>query len=99
MTNLNNQIAAAQRDAGEAMVVRHLEGMGLAAPSYSSNANAKLLYRELCFADSIIKNALAIMTQEQKADWAKRNAATGCDSEGTTRANERERVLTIGKTL
>jgi hypothetical protein len=40
-------------------------------------------------AHQIIKNALNIMTPKQKAEWAKKNEASGIVSEGTTSANER----------
>lgn len=44
---------------------------------------------ELEAAQQIIKNALNIMTPEQKAEWAKKNEADGIISDGATRANER----------
>lgn len=44
---------------------------------------------ELEASHQIIKNALNIMTQKQKAEWAKKNEASGIVSEGTTGANER----------
>lgn len=49
---------------------------------------------ELQMAHKIIRNALNIMTNEQKLVWAKANADSGCDGAGATRANERETVLT-----
>ncbi|WP_316150090.1 hypothetical protein [Cupriavidus sp. BIC8F] len=33
------------------------------------------------------------MTPEQKSEWAARNILSGNDSEGTTRAHEREAVI------
>lgn len=48
---------------------------------------------ELRYAHQIIRNALAIMTLNQKDEWARRNEHTGCAGEGTTRANEREAAL------
>jgi hypothetical protein len=51
------------------------------------------LLAELVYAHRIIANALNIMTPEQKTEWAERNAADGCDGEGTTRANERDAVI------
>jgi len=49
--------------------------------------------RELRLAHQIIKNALNIMTPAQKSKWASMNERTGCNGEGITRANERERLL------
>ncbi|WP_454752104.1 hypothetical protein [Cupriavidus necator] len=51
------------------------------------------LLSELQLAHRIIQNALAIMTPEQKSEWAARNILSGNDSEGTTRAHERETVI------
>ncbi|WP_354684790.1 hypothetical protein [Cupriavidus necator] len=51
------------------------------------------LLSELQLAHRIIQNALAIMTPEQKSEWASRNILSGNDSEGTTRAHEREAVI------
>jgi hypothetical protein len=48
---------------------------------------------ELAAAHTIIKNALNIMTLDQKAEWAKKNAADRVDGEGITRANERAAVI------
>ena len=48
---------------------------------------------ELQLAHRIIRNALAIMTPNQKRIWAEMNADDGCDGEGITRANEREAVI------
>lgn len=48
---------------------------------------------ELQHAHRIIRNALAIMTPNQKRIWAEMNADDGCDGEGITRANEREAVI------
>lgn len=48
---------------------------------------------ELRCAHQIIRNALNLMTPEQKAEWARMNARDGVIGEGTTRANEREAVL------
>ncbi len=52
------------------------------------------LLRELQLAHRIILNALAVMTPEQKSEWATRNVLSGNDSEGTTRFHEREAVIT-----
>lgn len=51
------------------------------------------VYQELIHAHHIIRNALQLMTIEQKTEWAKLNEATGCIGEGVTRANERLAVL------
>lgn len=56
-------------------------------------AAAPELLAELQHAHRIIRNALNIMTANQKLIWAEMNAADGCDGEGTTRANERLAVL------
>lgn len=48
---------------------------------------------ELQAAHQIIRNALNLMTAEQKTAWAGRNEETGCIGEGTTRANERQAVI------
>lgn len=49
--------------------------------------------RELQLAHEIIRNALALMTAAQRTDWALLNAASGNDSEGTTRFHERAAVI------
>ena len=51
------------------------------------------LQRELQLAHQIIRNALALMTPAQRTDWALMNAASGNDSEGTTRFHERAAVI------
>lgn len=56
-------------------------------------AAAPELLSELQAAHQIIRNALAIMTVEQKSTWAKKNAADGVDGEGATRANERAAAI------
>jgi len=56
------------------------------------NLQRELLH-ELQLAHRIILNALAVMTPEQKSEWAARNILSGNDSEGTTRAHEREAVI------
>lgn len=55
------------------------------------------LLAELEAAHRIIRNALAVMTTEQKAEWGRLNARDGVDGEGVTRANEREAVIAKGK--
>ena len=54
--------------------------------------NADLL-AELQAAHQIIRNALNIMTAEQKIAWAVKNVRDVVDGEGITRANEREAVI------
>lgn len=61
----------------------------------AENKNAELL-RELRHAHQIIKNALNLMTLDQKFDWGTANARDGVDGDGMTRFHEREAV--IGKT-
>lgn len=51
------------------------------------------LLRELQAAHQIIRNALAVMTVEQKEEWGRLNERDGVDGEGVTRANEREAVI------
>lgn len=51
------------------------------------------LLSELRAAHRIIRNALSIMTTEQKCAWAETNGRDGVDGEGATRANEREAVI------
>jgi hypothetical protein len=51
------------------------------------------LLRELQLAHRIILNVLAIMTPEQKSEWAARNILSSNDSDGTTRFHEREAVI------
>jgi hypothetical protein len=62
-------------------------------------ANARLIVQapnmlmELRAAHTIIRNALALMTSEQKREWAAMNSFDGVDGEGTTRANERATAI------
>jgi len=51
------------------------------------------LRQELQAAHLIIRNALNLMTPEQKLKWGDMNAAAGVSGEGITRANERDAVL------
>ncbi|MFJ1260100.1 hypothetical protein [Cupriavidus sp. CuC1] len=68
-------------------------------PGSKQEANAQLiaaapdLLHELRLAHTFIRNALAIMTPDQKSEWAARNILGGNDSDGTTRAHEREAVI------
>lgn len=50
-------------------------------------------FRELELAHLVIRNALNLMTPEQKKLWADQNEAAGCDGEGATRANERAEII------
>lgn len=56
-------------------------------------AAAPELLAELQLAHLIIRNALNIMTPQQKAEWARVNERDDCIGEGTTRANERAAVI------
>lgn len=58
--------------------------------------NADLL-AELQAAHQIIRNALNIMTPEQKTAWAVKNVKDLVSGEGITRANEREAVINKAK--
>ena len=58
--------------------------------------NADLLL-ELQIAHQIIRNALKIMTPEQKTAWAVKNVKDLVSGEGNTRANEREAVINKAK--
>ena len=60
--------------------------------SLSDDINTELL-DELKKAHSIIRNALNVMTMEQKTKWTELNNAQGLVDFGTTRANEREAVI------
>lgn len=51
------------------------------------------LLEELQHAHLIIRNALQIMTTEQKQTWAVQNSFHGCDGEGVTRAHERSAAI------
>ena len=50
---------------------------------------------ELECAHQIIKNALNIMTDSQKREWASMNSGHCVDGEGITRANEREKAIKL----
>lgn len=62
----------------------------------SAEINADML-AELVAAHQIIKNALNLMTPEQKFVWAAKNEADGVIGEGDTRANERLDVINKAK--
>jgi len=55
------------------------------------------LLNELEAAHRIIRNALAVMTAEQKAEWGRLNERDGVAGEGISRANEREAVIAQAK--
>jgi len=56
-------------------------------------AAAPELLSELQKAHQIILNALAVMTTEQKLEWARANDRDGCIGEGTTRFHERAAAI------
>jgi hypothetical protein len=56
-------------------------------------AAAPELLAELLAAHRIIRNALNVMTTEQKVAWGEQNERDGAAGEGVTRANEREVVI------
>ena len=58
-----------------------------------AHAAAPELITELKAAHQIIRNALNIMTLEQKLEWAARNEKDGVTGDGDTRANERESAI------
>lgn len=60
--------------------------------SLSDDINTELL-DELKKAHAIIRNALNVMTMEQKMKWTELNNAQGLVGFGATRANERELVI------
>jgi len=51
------------------------------------------LLDELRKAHQIIRNALAVMTPEQKYEWGRLNERDAVDGEGITRANERKSAI------
>lgn len=58
------------------------------------NVVTELTYELEC-AHQIIKNALNLMTDSQKQEWATMNAGHCVDGEGITRANEREKAIKL----
>jgi len=76
----------------------HHSGEG-AVPREHAEANARLiaaapeLLSELQKAHQIILNALALMTFEQKGEWARANSRDGCIGDGTTRYHERAEAI------
>lgn len=80
-------------------VIRSQDGRDLALIQSASKSEILLmlsapeLMQELHKAHLIIRNALNLMTVDQKIDWARLNEIAGVTGEGVTRANERESVL------
>jgi len=74
--------------------------VGLARFTDETDANACLiaaapeLLAELQKAHQIILNALALMTTEQKSEWARSNSRDGVIGDGTTRYHERAEAIT-----
>ncbi len=58
----------------------------------------RALLGELQAAHTIIRNALAVMTTEQKTAWGELNERDQVAGEGITRANERDQVLAAAST-
>lgn len=58
------------------------------------NVVTELTYELEC-AHQIIKNALNLMTDSQKQEWASMNAGHCVDGEGITRAHEREKAIKL----
>ena len=48
---------------------------------------------ELECAHQIIRNALNVMTESQKAEWGSMNAGHCVDGEGITRNHERQKII------
>lgn len=53
------------------------------------------LTHELECAHQIIRNALNLMSDHQKQEWASLNTGQCVDGEGITRANEREKAFKL----
>lgn len=60
---------------------------------------AQQLRDELRAADTVIRNALAVMTMEQKSDWGCANERDDVAGEGVTRYHERQTVIASGSPL
>lgn len=58
------------------------------------NVVTELTYELEC-AHKIITNALNLMTNSQKQEWASMNAGHCVDGEGITRAHEREKAIKL----
>ncbi|RQS10099.1 hypothetical protein DIE07_14425 [Burkholderia sp. Bp9002] len=63
------------------------------------STTANQLRAELRAAHTIIRNALAVMTFDQKLEWANANERDDVIGEGVTRANERQAVIDDGSPL
>ncbi|KVO49998.1 hypothetical protein [Burkholderia stagnalis] len=63
------------------------------------NTIAQQLRDELRAAHTIIRNALGVMTFDQKLQWANANERDDAIGEGVTRANERQAVIDDGSPL
>ncbi|MCA8198915.1 hypothetical protein [Burkholderia vietnamiensis] len=63
------------------------------------NAIAQQLRDELRAADTVIRNALAVMTMDQKGDWGCANERDDVAGEGVTRYHERQVVIAGGSPL
>ena len=86
-----DEIAWAAHQQADAMLkARNQEG---GHADITEHAAAPELITELKAAHQIIRNALNIMTLEQKLEWAARNEKDGVTGEGDTRANERESAI------
>ncbi|SET00348.1 hypothetical protein SAMN03159335_00749 [Burkholderia cepacia] len=60
---------------------------------------AQQLRDELRAAHTVIRNALAVMTLEQKSEWGCANERDGVAGEGVTRHHERQTVIAEGSRL
>ena len=58
-----------------------------------NDQHTRELLAELRAAHQIIRNALNLMTADQKIEWSKANERDGVHGEGVPRANEREAVI------
>lgn len=63
------------------------------APATQAIGNGAQLLAELQAAHTIIRNALAVMTTEQKTQWGDLNERDQVAGEGITRANERAMAI------
>ncbi|KVP87661.1 hypothetical protein WJ96_01460 [Burkholderia ubonensis] len=70
-----------------------------ASCSADKAAIAQQLRDELRAAHTIIRNALGVMTFDQKLQWANANERDDAIGEGVTRANERQAVIDGGSPL
>ncbi|HDR9200995.1 TPA: hypothetical protein QDB48_002307 [Burkholderia vietnamiensis] len=63
------------------------------------NTIAQQLRDELRAAHTVILNALAVMTMDQKIDWGRANERDDVAGEGVTRHHERQKVIAEGSPL